>query len=161
MIEEYARVIAVNDDNIVVQTTVKSTCSGCEQLDSCGSGQVAKAFGQKHVNYQLALPTLPVNVGDEVLIGLSEHVLLSAAWQVYLWPLIGLFVASVFGQYTLAAFDVTHELFSLLFGLVGGYIGYKCAQYKQKQVANDARWRAQLLRVGNKNNKVLLNQTAS
>lgn len=150
MIEEQAQVIAVDDQHIVVTTLVKSTCSGCQQLDSCGSGQVAKAFGQKQVSYQISATT-PVNIGDKVLIGLSEQVLLSAAWQVYLWPLIGLFAGSVIGQYLFAQMGFTHELLALITGIFGGYIGFKCAQLKQQHLATDERWHAKLLRVLHRN----------
>ncbi|MDO6427419.1 SoxR reducing system RseC family protein [Thalassotalea sp. 1_MG-2023] len=146
MIEEHAQVIEINGEQAVVQTTVKSTCSGCQQLESCGSGQVAKAFGQKQVSYQINATT-PVNIGDNVLIGLSEQVLLSAAWQVYLWPLIGLFVGSITGQYFFALMNFTHELFALFTGILGGYLGFKCAQFKQQRAASDERWHAKLLKV--------------
>ena len=44
MIEETARVISVIENQIVVEGLVKSSCSGCQQLESCGSGQIAKSF---------------------------------------------------------------------------------------------------------------------
>ena len=47
MIEEQATVVAINDNNVTVTSDIKSACSGCQQVDNCGSGQVAKAFPQK------------------------------------------------------------------------------------------------------------------
>mgnify|MGYP000194550422 CR=1 FL=1 len=75
MIEEQAQVTDITDGNITVESIVKSTCSGCQQLESCGSGQIAKAFPQKKTTYTV-LSELPVEVGDRVIIGLSEKILL-------------------------------------------------------------------------------------
>ena len=47
MIEEQARVIAIDKNKITVESIVKSSCSGCQQIDSCGSGQIAKAIPHK------------------------------------------------------------------------------------------------------------------
>lgn len=52
MIEEFATVIDVGskDQHIIrVQSNVKSTCSGCNQLDNCGSGLISKAMPQKKI----------------------------------------------------------------------------------------------------------------
>jgi len=53
MIEEQATVVAINDNNVTVTSDIKSACSGCQQVDNCGSGQVAKAFPQKKLSMNL------------------------------------------------------------------------------------------------------------
>ena len=143
MIEEYATVISVHlpSDNsthqtltnkVSVESKIKSSCSGCQQVDNCGSGQVAKAFPQAKLSLDLETD-LPVKVGDIVVLGLSDKHLLLSAWQVYLWPLIGLIFASVLGQWFVEQQLFFHELLAIALGIWGGYLGFYLARYQQKR----------------------------
>jgi len=131
MIEEQATVVAIDGTNITLQSTVKSTCGSCQQVDSCGSGQVAKALPQRQIS-TIVTSHLPVHVGDSVLLAISEQALLTTAWQVYCWPLIGLLVFSGIGQWLSDHYQVI-ELWSVLLGLFGGYLGFSCARFWQKK----------------------------
>jgi sigma-E factor negative regulatory protein RseC len=146
MIEEQAQVTAIEHGNITVESIVKSTCSGCQQLESCGSGQIAKAFPQKKTTYTVC-SDFPVKVGDHVTIGLSEKILLSAAWQVYMWPLIGLFMGSFFGQFLLERNFLSHELWALPFAILGGVLGFSLAKRQQSISLNKQEWLPTLLKV--------------
>ncbi len=89
MIEENATVIAIDNDKIIVESQVKSTCSSCQQVDNCGSGQVAKAIPHRKLTVKLE-NHLNLTIGDLVVLGIPEHQLLKSAWQVYFMPLLGL-----------------------------------------------------------------------
>ncbi len=133
MIEESATVIAVNfapEKKVTVESEIKSSCSGCKQIDNCGSGQVSKAFPQAKLKLDLATD-LPVKVGDVVILGLSDKYLLMSAWQVYLWPLLGLIFASVLGQWFVEQQIFIHELLAIAFGFLGGYLGFCLAKHQQ------------------------------
>jgi sigma-E factor negative regulatory protein RseC len=143
MIEENATVVSIrssaikNADQIVgnqitVESEIKSSCSGCKQVDNCGSGQVAKAFPQPKLSLDL-YTDLPVKIGDTVVIGLSDKHLLLSAWQVYLWPLMGLAFASVLGQWFVENEIFSHELIAIGFGVFGGYLGFLLARHQQKR----------------------------
>ncbi len=146
MIEEQAKVISIDKNVIVVESTVKSTCSSCTQMDSCGSGQIAKAFPQKQLTYTL-FNDQPVNIGDMVVIGLSEKLLLSAAWQVYLWPLIGLIIASSIGQWLMLEEIIAYELIAVAIGLLGGYLGFYFARQQQNKLLNCSEWVPKLIKI--------------
>ncbi len=146
MIEEQATVIAINQTKITVESTVKSSCSGCQQVENCGSGQIAKAFPQKKI--QLTLSTeRQVNVGDTVVIGLSESILLKSAWQVYIWPLIGLVLGAFWGQWLVENHYITFEFIAILLSLVGGYCGFLLARKQQIKLSNCPKWAPTLVRV--------------
>jgi sigma-E factor negative regulatory protein RseC len=143
MIEENATVVSIHlasnetsDDivsnKITVVSEIKSSCSGCKQVDNCGSGQVAKAFPQPKLSLDL-YTDLPVKIGDTVVIGLSDKHLLLSAWQVYLWPLLGLAIASVMGQWFVENEIFSHELIAIAFGVFGGYLGFCLARHQQKR----------------------------
>ena len=137
MMEELATVIAIDDisskegySTVTVQSKIKSTCSSCKQIDNCGSGQVSKAIPQKKLSVKL-ITRLPVQIGDIIVLGLSEKGMLQVAWQVYLWPLIGLIVFSGIGQYFVQQGIFSNELFGVFLGCLGGYFGHRLAKFWQ------------------------------
>lgn len=135
MIEELATVVAINNQaseqyTVTVESQIKSTCSGCKQVDNCGSGQVSKAIPQRRLRLDVSTDKA-LSIGDIVVLGLSEKNLLSTAWQVYLWPLIGLISFSSLGQWLMGVGIFSHELFALAIGLVGGYLGFRLAKFWQ------------------------------
>jgi len=143
MIEENATVVSIHlteyeaadtivSNKITVESEIKSSCSGCKQVDNCGSGQVAKAFPQPKLSLDL-YTDLPVKIGDTVVIGLSDKHLLLSAWQVYLWPLLGLVIASALGQWLVDNEIFSHELIAIAFGVLGGYLGFCLARHQQKR----------------------------
>lgn len=150
MIEESATVVAIAQNNITVTSELKSACSGCQQVDNCGSGQVAKAFPQKQLTLTVK-STLPVKLGDNVILGLNESALLSSAWQVYLWPLIGLILASWLGQWLLNQRVLSHEFFAIIFAIVGGYIGFFLAKKRQQKQEQCQKLAPKIVRIQQQN----------
>ena len=146
MIEEQATVISVESGQVVVESVVKSSCSGCQQVDSCGSGQVAKAFPQKKMRYQLVTDQ-SLSPGDQVIIGLSEKLLLSTAWQVYLWPLIGLMAFAALGQWLVERAILPHELLAVLLSILGGYLGFFLARHRQQATSEAPQWAPTLVKI--------------
>lgn len=131
MMEENAKVVAISEDFVTIESLIKSACSGCQQVDNCGSGQVSKALPQKRLTVNVATD-LALKVGDEVVIGLSEKHLLSVAWQVYLWPLIGLISFGFLGQYLMTTQIITSEPLAILLSVIGGYLGFLGAKRHQQ-----------------------------
>lgn len=132
MIEEFADVVAIDKGKITLTSQIKSTCGSCSQVKSCASGQVAKAIPKRKLHlvlpYERSNSSLPLNVGDSVVIALPDSGLLATAGQVYLLPLLGLIVFSALGEWLFVAQVLSHELFGLAIGLSGGYIGYRLAK---------------------------------
>lgn len=145
MIEEQASVVAIDKDKVTVVSAIKSACSGCQQVDNCGSGQVAKAFPQKNLSLTLT-SSLPLKLGDKVVLGLNESALLQSAWQVYLWPLLGLLLASWFGQYLVNNAIFSHEILAIMLGSLGGYCGFILAKNQQLKSATCAKLAPKILR---------------
>ena len=150
MIEEQATVVAIDHDNITVTSLIKSACGGCQQVDNCGSGQVAKAFPQKKLSLTLK-SSLALELGDNVVLGLNESALLQSAWQVYLWPLLGLLIASWLGQWFVVNSILPHEIFAILLGLAGGFLGFILARKQQIKSATCAKLAPKIIRRENQN----------
>jgi len=146
--EELATVVKVEDDLIDVVSEIKSACSGCQQVDNCGSGQVAKAFPTKHLSLTLK-SHLSIKVGDTVVLSIPEGCVIESAWQVYIYPIIGLISCSGLGQYLVKHHIFSHELFAVGLGVVGGYLGFLFAKNKQATLENKGKLTPKILRITN------------
>lgn len=69
-----------------VQTLRKSTCSSCSAKATCGQGVLDSLGLGRERGHVRALCRLPVQVGDQVMIGVREEQLLQSAVLVYLLP---------------------------------------------------------------------------
>ena len=146
MITETAKVIDVDDDIVTIESEIKSSCSGCQQVDTCGSGQVAKAFPQKHACFKTK-SDLPLKIGDKVLIGIEEKNLLTTAWQVYMWPLIGLILGAAVGQQLVSRGIFQTELLVIVFGFSGCYMGFRLAKFWQSYSHQDKNLQPKILKI--------------
>ncbi|MCJ8296708.1 MAG: SoxR reducing system RseC family protein [Colwellia sp.] len=137
MIKELANVVAIEAGQVTVTSQIKSSCSGCAQVDSCGSGQIAKALPQAKltltVPYDINTTGEKLKLGDCVVLALPDKHVLSSAGQVYLLPLFGLITFSAVGQWLVNQQILPHELIALGLGLTGGYLGYRLAKFKQNE----------------------------
>ncbi len=136
MTEELASVVAIEQYQVILTSQIKTTCGSCAQIDTCASGQVAKALPKRQLTFTLPLEQREkqagLKVGDCVVIGIPESNIISSAGQVYLLPLLGLISFSALGQGLMLLQILPHELLALAVGLTGGYLGYRLARYRQK-----------------------------
>lgn len=137
MMEETATVIAINNHQVTVESQVKSSCSSCHQVDSCGSGQVAKAIPHRKLIAELS-NDLNLNLGEKVVLGIPEGKLLTSAWQVYFLPLLGLFIFAGVGQLISQYYQLSHEFLTILLSFLGGFVGFKLASYFQCKLTHQA-----------------------
>jgi len=137
MIEESALVVDVTENEITIVSQVKSSCSSCAQIETCGSGIVAKAIPHRELKmtlpYKNQINKISIKVGDSVIIGLPQLNVLYSAWQVYVYPLIGLISFSAVGQWLLQLNIFSTELFSICLGFLGGYFGHLLAKFRQQK----------------------------
>ncbi|MDN3652115.1 SoxR reducing system RseC family protein [Thalassotalea ponticola] len=133
MIEETAFVTRVNGGIADVESMVKSSCSGCQQQQSCGSGQVANAFPQKRVVFSVEHDIDNLAVGDEVVIALDEKAMLATAFVVYLWPLFGLLIGAVVSQLWIAERMQYSELWAVLGAMLSAVCGWWLAKRHQRK----------------------------
>lgn len=95
MIEEQGRVVAIERNAVWVETLRKSTCSSCSVKAGCGQGVFEQLGVKERRGLVRALCDLHLNVGDSVVIGVREDLLVRGSLLVYLLPLLGLFAAGV------------------------------------------------------------------
>ncbi len=98
MIEEQGRIVAVELGAVWVETLRKSTCSSCSVKAGCGQGLLDQLGASGRRGYVRALSNLQLSVGDTVIIGVREDLLVRGSLLVYLLPLLGLFAAAVLAE---------------------------------------------------------------
>ncbi|PKM26427.1 MAG: transcriptional regulator [Gammaproteobacteria bacterium HGW-Gammaproteobacteria-13] len=116
MIEEQGRVVAVEPGAVWVETLRKSTCSSCSVKAGCGQGLLDQLGAGGRRGYVRALSDLQLSVGDAVIIGVREDLLVRGSLLVYLLPLLGLFAAAVLAEQ--AGLSEPWVIFSALLGFL-------------------------------------------
>lgn len=132
MLEEPGRVVAVEDGAVWVETLRRSTCSACSANAGCGQGLMEKlGVGQKR-GYVRALTDLRLAVGDGVVIGIREELLVQSSLRVYLLPLLGLFAGAMLAQWLALA-----ESFVILAALGGFFAIWWLVRRHSRQGVDD------------------------
>ncbi|MGY8820072.1 MAG: SoxR reducing system RseC family protein [Pseudomonadales bacterium] len=132
MIEETGRVVALAPGAVWVETERSSTCSGCFVRSGCGQGLVDRLGIRERRGLILALCDLRLSVGDTVVVGIRESVLLHGAVLVYLFPLIMLFIFAVIASQLSAP-----EPYVMLAGLGGFLVAWLLVRKRSQQTSID------------------------
>lgn len=93
MIEADARVVAVDQGWARVEVARQNACGGCSAAAGCGTSVLASWFGNRAARLQVE-DRLGVQVGDSVVIGISDATLTKASLAAYLLPLAALIGAA-------------------------------------------------------------------
>ena len=64
-----------------------------------------------------------------------------------MWPIIGLILGSIFGQFLMSQLGVNHELPALVIGVLFGYLGFCAARTKQLSSEKSADWQVKLIKI--------------
>ncbi len=121
MIEELGVVTAVSADHIWVETQIKTTCSGCEQNTSCGTGMIAKTVASKSQMLKLACREQAV-VGQQAKLGLPEQTLVGVSALFYLFPLFVMIIVGAITEFVSFQLSLDNEALSIISSL-GALIG--------------------------------------
>ena len=135
MIEEIGTITAVDDDHIWVETQIKTTCSGCQANDNCGTGVVAKAFAPKKDKLIFRCHQR-AKVGQKVKLGIPEQALITASALVYMLPLLVLVTSVLVAQSLLPLWGFEHEGFVILSAIVSTGVAFLWVRSKVKQDKN-------------------------
>jgi sigma-E factor negative regulatory protein RseC len=145
MIEEHARVIAIEGETAWVETQRKSTCGSCSAKNSCGSSLLERFIG-KRSNRLAVARVADMEEGDEVVLGLEERSLLRGSFAVYMLPLLLMLLMAVISQTLLSDKWLSSEAASILGGLTGLGLGlYWLKVYAKRALISD-RFRPVVLR---------------
>lgn len=123
MIEEVAQVVSVDGDDVWVQTQRQSACSGCSVKNGCGTSVLASVVGRKFSVLKLK-NTHDAVLGDQLLIGIDESMLVQGSVLAYLLPLMGLFVFGLLASWAGNHVGIDGELHIITSALAGLVLGF-------------------------------------
>lgn len=118
MIEEQAVITSKTDQQVTFEVERTAPCGICGQTRGCGNATWGKLLGHQQLSVK-ADNTINANVGDHVIVGLEEKVILNAAFYLYVVPLLGLFIGAIAANYFFV-----EELFVMLGAALGLLAGF-------------------------------------
>lgn len=142
MIEEHAVVIAVEQGHAWLEVQRHSACGSCSVGTGCGTAALAKAWDGRRSRLRVMAPW-PLQVGDEVIVGLADGGLLRGALLAYLLPLALLLAGALLGE---AAFAGAGEEPVILLGAIGLGLGLLSVRILSRHLQDDARYQPVVLR---------------
>ena len=129
MIEETVRIVGVEADAVWVEAERKSTCGRCALRAGCGHGLLDSWRRGPVVHLRLPAPAadraMALAIGDAVVIGLEESVLLGASFRLYGLPLFGFIVGALLGD------SLAGDAGALAAGCVGAGLGFLGASLRR------------------------------
>lgn len=145
MIEEQAEVIEIIDSQLILQAQTQSACGSCAASKGCGTSVLAKVIGRKFTRFQAA-NDIGAEVGDTVVVGISEDALLRGSIIMYIIPIFSMLVFALLANAVLAI-DVTYRDLSLAAsGIIGLGAGSLVSKWCFQQEGSRQRFSPVVLR---------------
>ena len=123
MIEESVEVIAIEDDVLILQAQRKSSCQSCSVQKGCGTSVLSQWLGKKLSNFRVE-NTVDAQVGDYLIVGISESSILKGSLSVYFMPLMSLFLFALLADWLLPEV-VYRDLWVGVAGILGLFAGLR------------------------------------
>lgn len=121
MIEERGRVVAREVGAVWVETVRASSCQSCSARQGCGHALVNASEAGARARVR-ALSSSGLEVGDTVIIGIPEGLLVRGALRVYLLPLVLLLAGALLGDLLLAGLPLEGAAVGGVAGLLAGFV---------------------------------------
>ena len=119
MIEETAHVVALDGEQAWVTTQRRSACESCAANKGCGTGIMNRAFSGGRTLHLKVMNNVAAAVGDDVVLGIDDRVLVRSAVLMYLLPLLALMTGAWFGELIAEGlFYIDNEYMSIIAGLL-------------------------------------------
>lgn len=143
MLEEFAQVVEVHQDYVVVSSSRANACHACQAQSNCGQRTLTELFGKRSITLKLKNPNgLPLNVGQTVVLGLHEQAILISSLVMYLTPVLFLILA------TAIAYRIDDaEAFIMLGSLVGLLLGFFTSRKLSKKLLSNPDYTPKLLKI--------------
>lgn len=146
MIEETAIVVKCEGEFAWVEAQRTSACGHCTANKACGTGTIAKIWGQK-TSQMKAINKAQACEGETVLIGLQESALVRGSLMIYLLPLVSMILFSIFGQQMAGQWQLASaETTSILFALIGFVLAGVLIKIYSRRISSDARYQPVILK---------------
>ena len=148
MIEETAKVISTDNEEVWVETQRRSACGSCAVNNSCGTALLSRLLGVKRNKVHLLNPErIDVAVGDEVIIGIEETALTRGSLAIYIVPLLAMFVFALLGEIVAQRLAVRSEdLMVIGFSIFGLFVGFMWVRRFSRLISVNPNYQPVLMR---------------
>jgi sigma-E factor negative regulatory protein RseC len=123
MIEEYAIVTAVRDDQASLILERRTACGLCGQKRGCGNATWSKMVKSQPHEFT-AHNAIHAQVGDAVVVGMDEHAILRSVWFLYVVPMLALILGALLADHLFA-----NQFYVMLGAALGLLSGFYAARY--------------------------------
>lgn len=145
MIEEQAVVVAIEGDDILVETQKQSVCGQCVVNKGCGTAVMQKVLGRKR-NRLRVTSRITVSIGDHVIIAIKEHAIVRGTIIIYMLPLLMMIMSGIGGRAVGVRLSLSDpDVLSIIFALCGFALGFLIARHVTGMVVNDPNYRPMVL----------------
>lgn len=144
MIEENGKVISKQDGQVWVSTLRDTACGSCEAKNACGQSAMAKMLSPE-ANHVLAIDPIGVDVGDHVVIGIPEDIVLKSSLLMYFMPLLALLFGAVAASYLPFA-SVNSDLLAAIGGILGFGFGLSVVKWHGNKNSHNESYQPTVLR---------------
>ena len=151
MIEERARVVAIENKSVWVEAQRESSCSRCAANKGCGNAVLQKVMGNKR--NILSVPNdMPVNIGDEVIIGIDENALVTSSLAVYAVPLLAILLFAALGEtfasevMSITQLAINKDIMSIVGAIVGMLVSIAGLRWYGSLSRNKSKYQPIMLR---------------
>ena len=139
MIEETGRVVAVEEGAVWVETIRQSACQSCSAKAGCGHSALSK-LGRQTVHFR-ATANSRYAVGDDVVIGVPESLVVTSSLLAYLMPLV-----VALGLALTADHFTGSDGWAALAGMLGLAVGFAALRWYFRRNRLDDRYQPVVLR---------------
>lgn len=146
MIEQTALVVKKENDLVWVEVERQSACGQCSVNKGCGTGVLSRVTGKKITNIRAVNP-VNADVGDKVVVGLSEAGLLKSAVITYLFPILLMLAGAVVARLFVARLPAVNEELVIILGAIAGFmVSLWILRIFARNIANNALYQPVVLR---------------
>ncbi|EIJ69035.1 SoxR reducing system RseC family protein [Pasteurella bettyae] len=144
MLTESAVVINYQAGQATVKCQAKSACGSCAAKTACGTSVLSELTGEMSEHILTVETITPLQVGQQVEIGLEERSLIFSALLVYVVPLITLLFSTFIAEQLF-----TQEWISALFIFILTALSFFAVSVYSKKINKKSAFKPILLRVIN------------
>lgn len=145
MIEEQAQVVEMDGDQLVLQAQIQSSCGSCAASKGCGTSVLSKVVGRKFSRFH-ADNSVDAEVGDTVIVAISEDALLRGSLVMYMIPIMGMLVFALVSDQLLDLLAENRDLLIAGSGIAGLVSGSLLSRWYFQRRVNVHRFRPVVLR---------------
>ena len=147
MIEQIATVVELEGDAVWVETQRHSACGVCAMNKGCGAGLLAKAFRFSSPRLKVK-HTQDIKVGDRVVIGVDEQVLVRGSFAAYIVPILFMLGFAMLGESLLPEVltSISSDVIGALSGMIGLAAGLMWLKHHSQSIGDDRRYHPLILK---------------